>query len=172
MWVLCHHYLIVLGRVSCVCCIVLLLKEACLVLWVSKPVFLVLICVHDCVQLLIVSMIVFSCSVLSGSLQAHQAPLSMWFSRQEYWCGLPFPSPGDLPNPGNECVSPTLAGRVFCIFFFNHLASREAQLKGISHISFSYLQSLSGINYSIIYFVPLLCLCQKRVTWFGAKSSF
>ena len=31
---------------------------------------------------------------------AHQAPLSMGLSRQGYWCGLPFPSPGDLPNPG------------------------------------------------------------------------
>ena len=31
---------------------------------------------------------------------AHQAPLSMGFSRQEYWNGLPFPSPGDLPDPG------------------------------------------------------------------------
>ena len=33
------------------------------------------------------------------------APLSMGFSRQEYWSGLPFPSPGDLPNPGIEPVS-------------------------------------------------------------------
>ena len=33
---------------------------------------------------------------------AYQAPLSMGFSRQEYWSGLPFPSPGDLPNPGIE----------------------------------------------------------------------
>ena len=33
---------------------------------------------------------------------AHQAPLSMEFSRQEYWNGLPFPSPRDLPNPGVE----------------------------------------------------------------------
>ena len=32
----------------------------------------------------------------------HQAPLSMGFSRQDYWSGLPFPSPGDLPNPGIE----------------------------------------------------------------------
>ena len=31
---------------------------------------------------------------------AYQAPLSMGFSRQEYWSGLPFPSPGDLPHPG------------------------------------------------------------------------
>ena len=38
---------------------------------------------------------------------AHQAPLSMRFSRQEYWSGLPFPPPGDLPDPGTELVSPT-----------------------------------------------------------------
>ena len=39
---------------------------------------------------------------------ACQAPLSIGFSRQEYWSGLPFPSPGDLPNPGIEPVSPAL----------------------------------------------------------------
>ena len=39
---------------------------------------------------------------------AHQAPPSMGFSRQEYWSGLPFPSPGDLPNPGMEPRSPAL----------------------------------------------------------------
>ena len=37
---------------------------------------------------------------------AHQAPLSMGFSRQEYWSGMPFSPPGDLPNPGNEPASP------------------------------------------------------------------
>ena len=37
---------------------------------------------------------------------AYQAPLSMGFSRQEYWSGVPFPSPGDLPNPGIEPRSP------------------------------------------------------------------
>ena len=41
----------------------------------------------------------------------HQAPLSMGFSRQEYWTGLPFPPPGDLPDPGIEPASPALAGR-------------------------------------------------------------
>ena len=39
---------------------------------------------------------------------AHQAPLSMGFSRQEYWSRLLFPSPGDLPNPGIKPRSPTL----------------------------------------------------------------
>ena len=43
----------------------------------------------------------------------HQAPLFMEFSRQEYWSGLPFSSPGDLPNPGNEPASPVSAGEVF-----------------------------------------------------------
>ena len=38
---------------------------------------------------------------------ALQAPLTMGFSRQEYWSGLPFPSPGDLPNPGIKLGSPT-----------------------------------------------------------------
>ena len=49
-------------------------------------------------------------SVVSDSLWAvtRQTPLSMKFSRQEYWNGLPFSSPGDLPNPGIEPGSPTL----------------------------------------------------------------
>ena len=45
----------------------------------------------------------------------HQAPLSMEFSRLEYWSGVPFPSPGDLPKPGIEPKSPALADK-----FFNH----------------------------------------------------
>ena len=46
----------------------------------------------------------------------HQAPLSMGFPRQEYWSGLPFPSPGNLPDPGIESTSlapPALAGGFF-----------------------------------------------------------
>ena len=39
---------------------------------------------------------------------AYQAPLSMGFSRQEYWSALPFPSPGDLPDPGIKPRSPAL----------------------------------------------------------------
>ena len=47
---------------------------------------------------------------------AHQAPLSMGFSRQEYWSGVPFPTQGDLPDPGIELASlgtPALAGESF-----------------------------------------------------------
>ena len=49
-------------------------------------------------------------------LITHQAALSMGFSRQEYWSGLPFPSPGDLPDPGIQPASPASpiwAGRFF-----------------------------------------------------------
>ena len=55
---------------------------------------------------------------------AHQAPLSMGFSGQEHWSGLPCPPPGDLPNPGTKLtspVSPTLTGR-----FFTTSATSEA----------------------------------------------
>ena len=52
------------------------------------------------------NMLLFSCQVMSNSVTprpvAHQAPLSLEFSRQEYWSGLPFPSPGDLPDSGTE----------------------------------------------------------------------
>ena len=49
-----------------------------------------------------------SCSVMSNWTIASQAPLSMKFSRQEHWSGLPCPSPGDLPNSGIEPRSPAL----------------------------------------------------------------
>ena len=66
---------------------------------------------------------VLSCSVMSDSLQPHglyvarQAPLSMGFSRQESWSGLPFPSPGALPKPGIEPSSPVLASFSFASFW-------------------------------------------------------
>ena len=44
---------------------------------------------------------------------ASQTPLSITFPRQEFWSELPFPSPGDLPDPGIKPVSPTVAGRFF-----------------------------------------------------------
>ena len=67
---------------------------------------------------------VLSCVQLFAILWigAHQAPVSMEFSRKEYWGGLPFPTPGNLPDPGIEpasLVSPALAGDFF--FFFKPL---------------------------------------------------
>ena len=50
-----------------------------------------------------------SCPTLATPwIVTHQAPLPMKFSRQEYWSELPFSSPGDLPDPGNEPRSPAL----------------------------------------------------------------
>ena len=53
------------------------------------------------------------CSTLCSPMHPCQASLSMEFSRQEYWSGLPFPPPGDIPDPGIEpmsLVSPAMAG--------------------------------------------------------------
>ena len=57
----------------------------------------------------------FSCVRLFATpwTVAHQAPPSMGYSRQEYWSGLPFPSSGDLPDPGTEPESPALQGDSF-----------------------------------------------------------
>ena len=55
---------------------------------------------------------------------SRRVPLSIGFSRQEYWRGLPFPSPGDLPDPGIIPVFPALAGGFY-------RATREAPCKGI-----------------------------------------
>ena len=63
----------------------------------------------------------FRCSVVSDCLAtswvyvACQASLSVGFSRQEYWSGLPFLSPGDLPDPRIKFMSPALAGRFFAL---------------------------------------------------------
>ena len=79
----------------------------------GKCVYIYVFCICVCVQ-------ACTCSVMSNSATpwtaAHQAPLSLGFSRQEYWSGLPFPSPEDLPNPGIEPTSsapPALAVRLF-----------------------------------------------------------
>ena len=55
-----------------------------------------------------VSHCIVSDSYVTPRTVAHQAPLSVGFSRQEYWSGLPFPSPGDLPDPEMEPRSPAL----------------------------------------------------------------
>ena len=56
-----------------------------------------------------------SCLILCDPMDyiAHQAPLLMGSARQKYWSGLPFPSPGNLPDPGIESTSPALASGFF-----------------------------------------------------------
>ena len=62
------------------------------------------------------SKLTYSCLCVTPWTVARQAPLSVTFSRQEYWSGLPCPPPGDLPDPGVEpasLMSFALVGRVF-----------------------------------------------------------
>ena len=71
-------------------------------------------------------MCIYVTSVMSDSLQPQGlstgwAPLSIGFSRQESWSGLPWPPPGNLPDPGMEAKSPALAGG-----FFTTSATSEA----------------------------------------------
>ena len=78
---------------------------------------------------------------------ARQAPLSMGFSRQEYWSELPCPHPGDLPNPGTQpgsLASPALAGR-----FFTTSATWEARNGG------EIIDFISSVSFCFIYFEAL-----------------
>ena len=77
----------------------------------SKEDASVCVCVYVCVC---VSHLAVSDSVKPWTVVC-QASLSMEFSRQEHCSGLSLPSPGDLPNPGIEPLSPALAGRFFTI---------------------------------------------------------
>ena len=76
---------------------------------------------------------------------AHQAPLSMGFSRQEYWSGLPGPLPGDLPDPGTEpmsLMSPALTGRFFTTSI-THVDSLGKNL-GLNLFVYNDANSLAG----------------------------
>ena len=66
---------------------------------------------------------VMSSSFVTPWTVALQAPLSMEFPRQEYWNGLPFPPPGDLPGPGIEATSLCIGSQIFY-----HLSTWEAPL--------------------------------------------
>ena len=80
---------------------------------------------------------------------ARQAPLSMGVSRQEYWSGWPFPSPGHLPNPGIEPGSPALQAdslaseppeKPYCmswVFNKKNLGMGEGKLEGVGEGAFS-----------------------------------
>ena len=93
-------------------------------LWVRKEVKAVCVCVYVCVCVRVCSVI--SDFVISWTVD-HQASLSMGFSRQKYWSGLPFPTPGDLSNPGIEPVS--LVSPALAAGFFTTCATWEEQYK-------------------------------------------
>ena len=89
---------------------------------------------------------------------AHQAPLSSKFSRQEYWSGLPFPSPGDFPDPRIEPVSlasPALTGGFF---------TTAAPGKPLSHIRYvnSFHPAKDCLNNALLLVSSNLCLEAAR----------
>ena len=101
------------------------------------------------------SRLVVSDSFTAPGTVAHQAPLSMGFSRQEYWCGLPFLTIGDLPDPGIEPESPAslvLAGKDFV-----------AKPPGWPYLISDTLFNLSGSNL-------LVCKTGVILVW-GSKNT-
>ena len=82
---------------------------------------------------------------------AHQAPLSKGFSMQEYWNGLPFSPPGDLPNPGikpTSLKSPTLAGGFFTTS--TTLEALQGSIK-INNYKLVHNYKLVLINYKLVH---------------------
>ena len=86
----------------------------------------------------------------------HQAPLSMEFSRQEYWSALPFPSPGDLPYSEIEPMSPALIGGFF-----------TTELPGKPYLIFSSVQSLSHVR---LFVTPWAAACQASLSITNSRS--
>ena len=82
----------------------------------------------------------------------HYAPLSMEFSRQDDWSGLPFPSPGDLPNPGIEPGSPALQGASLSL---SHLESPGCWWLSSTH------NTVNGLSISWV---------RERTGWVAEKS--
>ena len=103
---------------------------------------------------------------------AHQAPLSMGFSRQEYWSGLLFPPSWDLPNPGMEPVSPAypvcihlhlhlylfdLNREIYCLRFVDARSLRARLARLISSES-SLLGLLMAVFFLCLHVVCLMCV--------------
>ena len=118
--------------------------------------FMFVVCVLSC----------FSCVQPFATLWtvACQAPLSMGFSRQEYWSGLPFHSPGHLSNPGIKPVSvmsPALAGRFFTTratweVHLRHKGDKKLELKWFWKMNRYFLwEQIFGISYAALCGEPL-----------------
>ena len=104
--------------------------------------FQITLCIKECCALL--SRSVMSDSAIPWTV-AHQAPLSMGFSRQEYWSGLPVPSPGDLPDPGTEPRSPALQADSLLT---------ELQRNLLYHLFFCFTKIFFITNIFLIYSLP------------------
>ena len=84
---------------------------------------------------------------------AHQAPLSVGFSRQEYWSGLPCPSPGNLPNPGIKSAS--LMSCALASRFFNTSATWQAQTHPLHPLSLQGTSASFNILIEVCWFISV-----------------
>ena len=92
---------------------------------------------------------------------AHQAPLSMVFPRQEHWSELPFPSPGDLPNPGINPAFPALAGGFFT-------TEPPGKPNGFEGIKWGPRVPVPSLHFKRPYALlsPFLCVCSHfEIAW-------
>ena len=108
---------------------------------------------------------------------SHQSSLSMWFSRQEYWRGLPFPFPGDPPDSGMESGSPALqedslpteTPLLGLLFYFKYTAPQSFSLPALflmRRLCYSYLCSSiwdmlfpSSVRFCLVYWFWAILLC-------------
>ena len=95
---------------------------------------------------------------------AYQAPLSMGFSRQEYWSGLPFPSPGDLPDPGIESRSPTLQADALTSEPPGKPSNEEVKVKSFSRVQ------LFVTPWTAAYQAPPSMGFSRQEYWSGVPS--
>ena len=86
---------------------------------------------------------------------AHQPPPPMEFSRQEYWSGLPFPSPGDLPDPGIEPRYPALQARHFTIWATMEVLRKWKAISLLIHLVVSFFLFWAFFSY--------LCLKKSKM---------
>ena len=101
---------------------------------------------------------------------AHQAPLSMGFSRQEYWNGLPFPTPGDLPDPGVKPTFPAAPALQLDSLPLSHQASWTfIKLFGLNCF-ISLGENISFFSYLFLFPVVQLDVCSDEL--FSCISSF
>ena len=123
----------------------------------SSPGVCVCVHVHACASSSSICVCVYTCArsviwlFVTPWTVAHQAPLSMGFSRQEYLSGLPFPPPGDLPDPGIKPVSPALVDRFF--FLTTQPLGKPNPGMTIQLTSFFFFNSQNSEEYFRIFFM-------------------
>ena len=114
---------------------------------ISSPLYILASFVKDNVPMCVLSHFSHVWLLVTLWTIAHQSPILMWFSRQEYWNGLPCPLQRDLHNPGVEPTSPALAGGLFT-------TSTSWEAIGAQRYVF-----ISGLSI-LFYWSVLMALCQ------------